>query len=283
MPPETDGLPVIPDERGDDLHGLDNADQADLVIFMAGNQFMVMPRLMEAFATRHPTIRRIFYETLPPKIELHQILSGGAVFQGRVIAAQPDIYTAVSNDAVTKLAAAGRVDPARCFVYLHNRLALMVATGNPRGIASVIDLAQPGIRISQPNPQHEDIAAYILRMYRDAGGAALEKRIMKDKQRGGETLLTTVHHRETPRRLLEGRVDVGPVWATEVAHAAREGLPLEGIAVGAALDQREEVRYVACPLHGGHNPENGAVFLAFLQSDTARRIYADFGFTPSER
>jgi len=274
-------LPVIPDDRANDLHGLAVAEEADLVIFMAGNQFMVMSDLMAAFRARHPHIRQIFYETLPPKIELRQILAGGAVFRGRVIAVPPDVYTTVSPDPVAQLAAADRVDPDRCFVYLHNRLALMVRAGNPRGISSVHDLGRPGVRISQPNPQHEDIAEHILRMYRQAGGEDLVQRIMTEKQQSGETRLTTVHHRETPQRLLNGRVDVGPVWATEVAHALREGHPLEGVAVGDALDQHRAVHYVACPLRTGRHPENARAFLDFLRSDTARRIYTDFGFTPA--
>ena len=280
MPHVKNNLPVIPDDRGNDLHGLDAAEKADLVIFMAGNQFMVMPDLMAAFRARHPHIRQIFYETLPPKIELRQILAGGAVFRGRVIAVPPDVYTTVSPDPVAQLAAADRVDPDRCFVYLHNRLALMVQAGNPRGIRSVRDLGRPGVRISQPNPQHEDIAEHILRMYRQAGGEDLVQRIMTEKQQSGETRLTTVHHRETPQRLLKDRADVGPVWATEVAHALREGRPLEGVAVGEDLDQHREVRYFACPLRNGRNPDHALAFLDFLRSEAARRIYADYGFTP---
>ena len=281
MPPTADNLPVIPDNRNDDLQGLENAENADLVIFMAGNQFMAMPDLMDAFRSRHPAIRNIFYETLPPKIELRQILAGGAVFRGRIIATPPDVYTAVSPKPVDALAAAGLVDPAQCFVYLHNRIALMVARGNPCGIASVSDLGQTGLIISQPNPRYEDIAEHILRMYRQAGGEALVERIMVAKQQTGETRLTTVHHRETPKRLMEGRADVGPVWATEVEHALREDLPLEGIAVGRDLDQRGEVRYVACPVRTGRNPDHARAFLEFLRSDAARRIYTDFGFTPA--
>ena len=281
MPIDADDLPVIPDERRDDLHGLEHAEDADLVVFMAGNQFMAMPRLMAAFHARHPKIRRIFYETLPPKIELRQILAGGALFRGKPIRILPDVYTAVSPDSVDALAAAGAAEPERCFVYLHNRLALMVPAGNPGGVAAVTDLARSGIRVSQPNPQYEDIAGHILRMYRQAGGETLVQRIMEEKRHSGETRLTTVHHRETPRWLREGRVDVGPVWATEVAHAESQGLPLEGVAVGATLDQRDAVRYVACPVRGGRNPHNGGAFLDFLRSPTARRIYADFGFTPS--
>ena len=46
--PESE-LPVIPPERGDDLHNLEAAETADLVLFMAGNQFMVMDDLVGAF------------------------------------------------------------------------------------------------------------------------------------------------------------------------------------------------------------------------------------------
>jgi len=282
MPQKTTDLTVIPDERADDLHGLDVAESADLVVFMAGNQFMAMPDLMTAFRLRHPDIRSIFYETLPPKMELRQILAGGAIFRGRAITTPPDVYTSVSPDTVAKLAAADLVDPDRCFVYLHNRIALMVTKGNPRGIASVPDLGRPGVTISQPNPQHEDIAEHILRMYRKAGGENLVQRIMTDKLQAGATKLTTVHHRETPRWLLDGSVEVGPVWATEIDHAVREGLPLQGIDVGAGLDQRHAVRYFACPIRTGHNPQNGEAFLGFLRSGAARQIYLSYGFTPAE-
>lgn len=282
MPRSDDDLPVIPDDHSEDLHGLENAEVADLVVFMAGNQFMVMPDLMAAFQSRHPEVGRIFYETLPPKIELHQILAGGAVFRRRVIATPPDVYTSVSPKPVDALAKAGLVDPVQCFVYLHNRIALMVARGNPRGIRTVHDLGQTGVTISQPNPRYEDIAEHIVNMYRETGGEALVQRIMVDKQQAGETLLTTVHHRETPRRLMEGFADVGPVWATEIEHALREGLSLEGVEVGEELDQRRAVRYFACPIRSGRHPDHASAFLAFLRTDAAHRIFADFGFTPAE-
>jgi molybdate transport system substrate-binding protein len=281
MPHDTTDLPVIPDERADDFHGLDVAENADLVVFMAGNQFMAMPDLVAAFRAHHPRIRNIFYETLPPKIELRQILAGGAVFRGRKLTTPPDVYTSVSPDTVTILAAANLVDPKRCFVYLHNRLALMVKKGNPRGIASLLDLGRPVVTISQPNPEHEDIAEHILRMYREAGGEKLVHHIMTDKVQTGETRLTTVHHRETPRWLLEGIVDVGPVWATEIEHAVRDGLPIEGVDVAPCFDQRDAVRYFACPIRTGRNPQNGEAFLAFLRSSTARQIYRSYGFVPA--
>ena len=61
-----------------------------------------------------------------------------------------------------------------------------------------------------------------------------------------------------------------------------KGMPLEGIAVGASLDQRHAVRYFACPIRTGRNPQNGRAFLDFLRSDAARHIYLFYGFTPAE-
>jgi len=43
--------------------------------------------------------------------------------------------------------------------------------------------------------------------------------VMEEKRAKGTTLFTKVHHRETPDRIRENMVDVGPVWATETVHA----------------------------------------------------------------
>ena len=272
--------PVIPDEREDDLHGLEDIDRAELVIFMAGNQFMAMETLIAAFRKRCPDIGPIYYETLPPKMELRQILAGGAMFQGRLIDAAADVYTSVSIQGVETLVKSGLVDQDACFAYLRNRISLMLFAGNPLAIKTVEDLGRAGLRISQPSLEHEDIAAHTLTMYRQAGGEALARCIMEDKLARGETLLTTVHHRETPERILSGQADAGPVWATEIEHARRNGLPLDSIAFGPERDQRDRVKYYACPLRNGHNPQNGQRFLEFLQSAEAQGIYRRYGFTP---
>jgi ABC-type molybdate transport system substrate-binding protein len=272
-------LPEIPPERGDDLQGLQHADEAELVLFMAGNQFMALPGLVAAFRRAHPEVGRIFYETLPPGLELRQILAGGARFQGRRIAVPPDVYTTVSPQAVRRLAAAGLTSEDQCFVYLRNRLAIMVPAANPAGVRQVADLGREGVRVSQPDPEHENIAEHVLNMYRAAGGEELVRRITRDKAEAGETSFTTVHHRQTPDRLLSGRADAGPVWATEVAHAREQGLALDGVEPGPELDQRDAVEYFACPVFAGRNQQAGRSFLEFLGSAEARSVFQDHGFT----
>jgi len=91
----------------------------------------------------------------------------------------------------------------------------MVPPGNPAGIATVTELGQEEIRISQPDPANEDIAFHIMDMYCQAGDDQLVQRIMEEKRNQGTTIFKVVHHRETPWRIAEKTSDVGPVWATE--------------------------------------------------------------------
>lgn len=272
--------PTIPQDRIDDLHNLENAANSDLNLFMAGNQFMAMPEIVSAFQAAHPEIGQVYYETLPPGLELRQILAGGAFFRGGLLAVRPDIYTSVSEKAMKTLEKAALIAKGDYHLYLHNRLALMVPKGNPANITSVADLAGGHVRISQPDPKNEDIAFHIVDMYEKAGGKSLVKRIMEDKRAEGTTILTIVHHRETPLRIKKRTVDAGPVWATEIVHARTTGLAFDVIDPGENLDQRDRINYFVCRLKDAPHPENALEFLEFIRSETAGKIYGKYGFTP---
>jgi len=272
-------IPVIPSDRADDLHHLEIADEADLVLFMAGNQFMVMKEIILAFKNKYPDIEKIFYETLPPGLELKQILTGGAFFRDNIIQVQADVYSSVNENAMKTLEDAGHILQKDYHLYLHNRLALMVAKNNPTGITSVADLGKDWIRISQPDPANEDIAYHIIDMYREAGGDELVHRIMEKKRADGTTILTVVHHRETPLRIIKQTVDAGPVWATEAAYAKASGLSIEVVEPGEDLDQRERIKYYICKLKHAPHPENAGRFIDFITSPAAGRIYEKYGFT----
>jgi molybdate transport system substrate-binding protein len=272
-------FPVIPSDRADDLHHLEIANEADLVLFMAGNQFMVMDEIISVFKKKSPDIENIFYETLPPGLELKQILAGGAVFRDNVLDVQADVYSSVSENAMKTLEDAGHILKKEYHLYLHNRLTLMVAENNPAGITSVADLGKDRIRISQPDPANEDIAYHIIDMYREAGGDELVHRIMEKKRAEGTAVFTVVHHRETPLRIIKQTVDAGPVWATEAVYAKASGLSIEVVEPGKDLDQRERIKYYICKLKHAPHPENADRFIDFITSPAAGRIYEKYGFT----
>jgi ABC-type molybdate transport system substrate-binding protein len=271
-------LPIIPSDRADDLHNLEIIDSADLVLFMAGNQFMAMDDLIGAFQNENPNIKNIFYETLPPGLELKQILSGGAVFKDKILNVFPDIYTSVSQKGMQLLENTGFISEGDFHLYLRNRLTLMVVEGNPKKITSVADLGRDDVRVSQPDPANEDIAFHIMEMYRQAGGNELVRRIMEEKRAEGTTIYTIVHHRETPLRISKKTVDIGPVWATETIHARSSGLSFEIIEPGEDLDQRQRINYYICKLLKTPHPQNAQKFINFILSRTAQQIYQQYGF-----
>ncbi|MEE9497632.1 MAG: substrate-binding domain-containing protein [Desulfobacterales bacterium] len=273
-------LPIIPSDRADDLHNLEIADSADLVLFMAGNQFMAMDELIAGFQQEYPNVKNIFYETLPPGLELKQILSGGAVYKNDIINVSPDIYTSVNQKGMGVLENSGYISNGEYHLYLHNRLTLMVPDGNPAVVTSVSDLGRDDVRVSQPDPASEDIAFHIMDMYRQAGGDKLVRRIMEEKRAEGTTIYTIVHHRETPLRISKKTVDAGPVWATEVMHAQNSGLAFEVVEPGEDFDQREHINYYICKLLNAPHPKNAQKFINFILSSPAQQIYQKYGFVP---
>ena len=276
----TRGMPIIPSDRADDLHHLEIAESADLILFMAGNQFMAMKEIISAFKNQYPEIENIFYETLPPGLELKQILAEGAIYRDNILNFYPDIYSSVNQAAMKLLEQAGHIRQGDYHLYLHNRLTLMVPQGNPAAIASVRDLGRDDVRISQPDPDNEDIAYHIIEMYHQAGGSALVDRIMKKKREAGSTFFTVVHHRETPQRISEKTVDVGPVWATEALYAKSRQQAIDVIEPGAGLDQRDKINYYICRLQKSFHPQNAQKFIDFILSATAQKIYKKYGFLP---
>lgn len=275
--------PVIPEGNSEDLHNLELLDQADLILFMAGNQFMLMPELIEQFQEEYPEVRNIVYQTLPPGLELKQILSGGARFCGKSYTILPDVYSSVSWEAMCRLEQEGYIDPKDYFVYLHNKLALIVRKKNPKGICRILDLGREDVVVSQPNLEYENIAEHIQAMYRKAGGEGFVHKLMQEKREQGTSILTTVHHRETPERLIKNEVDVGPVWNTEILAAQNRGLEIEAVEVQKELDQKEEINYYICSLNTGKNPQNANKFLQFIQSKKAGDIFQKYGFIKAGR
>jgi ABC-type molybdate transport system substrate-binding protein len=262
---------VPPVDQTLDLHG-DPADP-QLVVFMAGNQFMVMPELLRAFRRSHPRITRIYYETLPPGIVAQQIADGGLRMGNLVITVRPDVVLA-GHRRISLMRTQGYLGPS--FSYATNVLAIMIRKGNPKHIGSLADLGRRDVRVSMPNPQWEGVEEQIERAYRKAGGEQLVQTIMIAKVADGTTLLTRIHHRQTPLFVLEGRADAGPVWISEALYQERIGAPIGMVAIPPA--QNDTAAYEAAVLRNAPHRRAAQAFVDFLKSPQAQAIYKSYGF-----
>ena len=261
-----------------DLHG--DITDPQLVVFFAGNQFMVVHDLVQAFKQAHPEYKRIFVETLPPGILVQQIEQGALVMGNMRITLQPDVYTAGAK-RINELQ-----DQHHWFEqtedYARNRLAIMVYKGNPKRVRGLKDLGRADVRVSMPNPKWEGIARAIETSFRKAGGDALDHQIMSVKVKAGSTYLTQIHHRQTPLRILRRQSDAGPVWYTE-AYFQQHILHNPAELVEIPADQNLNVTYAAGSMKAAPHPEAAKAFMNFLLSPEGQSVYRRYGFEPPSR
>lgn len=265
---EVDNLP--------DFHG--NPVNPGLSIFVGGNYYFAMAPLVAAFEEQHPELRgKIYYETIPPGLLARQIELGGTITVGNMTwTVKADVYAAGLkrvNDMSDKGFLQGPVVP-----YATNDLTIMVPQGNPAHVASLVDLGKPGVRLVMPNPAFEGIARQIKAALNKAGGAALEKQVYETKVGNGETILTHIHHRQSPMFLMRGLADAGVTWKSEAVFQKQAGNPIGFIDI--APEHNATAVYAAGVVKDAPNPQAAKAWVDFLESPKALAIFERYGFKP---
>jgi ABC-type molybdate transport system substrate-binding protein len=257
-----------------DFHG--SLDNPQLVLFASGNYFFALGQLVNAFGEAYRQYRgHVFYETLPPGLLLKQMDAGGTVTSGNMTwTVKPDVYMA-ELAASMELVQRGRLI-APIITFATNDLAIMVPSGNPAQVARLADLAQPGLMLAMPNPEFEGVAKQIRASLVKAGGEALAQLIYEKKVRNGETLLTRIHHRQTPLFLLQHLVQAGVTWRSEAIFQEEIGNPISHVDIPAEVNTL--ANYSATLVAEAPHPEAARAWLDFLRSDSAFKILERYGF-----
>lgn len=156
-------------------------------------------------------------------------------------------------DETTMAALGSRAGPARAFAT--NRLAIVVAAGNPRNIRSLHDLADPSLTVVLCAPE---VPCGRL------GATALRKAGVDVRPRSFE-----VDVRAVVAKVGLGEADAGIGYVTE----ARAGGPVEVVALPPAEEITARQPIVAL---GGR----GRPFVDLVLSDVGRQVLAAAGFGP---
>jgi ABC-type molybdate transport system substrate-binding protein len=284
-------LPAVPDGKETDLkfyaadggivtgrEALDRMAHANLVLWVAGNQFFAMNDVIAAFQSQHAGTS-VGLITLPPGLLLQAIKADGWTYGGNAYRGRPDIYASVNLGHLKDLRRSGLMESY--FVYMHNELQIMVAKGNPKGIGGIDDLVRPDVRTSMPNPLNEGIMQFYLRK-------VLERHHLWQAISGGKECascqttatnwFTAVHHRETPARIAAGQSDAGVVWKTEGLQALRTNAAVESVELPPQDSLRDEVSYVIGILTATPHADAAKAYLDFVASSVGQEAYAKFGF-----
>ncbi len=264
--PEVDNLP--------DLHG--SPQFARLVIYVGGNYYFAMAQLVERFEKLHPEFKgKLYWETLPPGLLVHQMRAGGRITVGNMTwVAPPDVYLAGAKRVQATIDEGLALPPM--VKYATNTLTIMVPRGNPAGVKSLGDLGADGIKLVMPKPEFEGVARQIQASLEKAGGQALVDKVYKTKVEAGTTRLTQIHHRQSPLLLMTGRAEAGVTWKSEAIFQEEIGNPIEDVDIPA--DQNATGIYAGAVVKGAAHPKAAKMWLDFLKSDAGQQVFHHFGF-----
>ena len=98
------------------------------------------------------------------------------------------------------------------------------------------DLGRPEVRLAMPNPEFEGIARQIKASPEHAGGDKLLSEVYGAKVAGGSTVLTHIHHRQTPLWIMQGNAQAGVTWQSEAMFHEQIGHPVSHVDIPAARE-----------------------------------------------
>lgn len=172
--------------------------------------------------------------------------------------AQADVFASADTTNMAKLTTDG-LTTGSSPIFAHNKLEIVVAPGNPKGITGLADLAKPGLIYITEGPS-VPAGKYALQALAMAGVKVTPKSL--------ETAVTGVIS-----KIELGEADAGIVYTTDVQAA---GTKVQGVPIPDA--QNVIATYPISAVKGSKNLDVANAFIAYILSDAGQTTLATFGF-----
>ena len=173
--------------------------------------------------------------------------------------APADVFASADDANLQKILGAGLVQGSMS-IFASNRLQIAVALGDPKGIASLADLAR------------RDLVVVLAAPSVPAGKYAQDA-----LSKAGVTLTPASQEldvRAVLNKVALGEADAGIVYITDVRSAA-------GRVTGVDIPEQHQVlaRYPIAAVKESRNPRLAQAYVDFLLSDQGQKLLAEFGFS----
>lgn len=141
---------------------------------------------------------------------------------------------------------------------------LAVQKGNPKGLASIQDLTQEGLKVALPNPDYSTCGEMVEKLLSDKG---IKDAVMKNVENR-----LTKGHSQLGTFLKTKAVDAVIMW-NGVANTFRDDLDV----VKTPYEYDEEIRVHVIGLNYSANPELVEAFIEFAKQN-GTQVYGDHGY-----
>ena len=227
--------------------GSNSAGQKDLKVFAASSLTEVLPELADAFDAEHPEAKITFSFGSSSDLAT-QVLEGAPV----------DIFVSADDSNMQKVVEGGEAVSVPT-TFASNTFEIIVAKGNPFGIASVADLANPDlivINCVETAPCGKGAVAIL-----DNAGIKVTPKSYEEKVKGVVTKVTS------------GEADAGIVFVTDVLAA---GDTASGVEIPADINVLSN--YLMVVTKSSSHYELAQAFIDFIAGNAGQTILARFGF-----
>jgi molybdate transport system substrate-binding protein len=237
------------------------AREGELIVFAAASLTEAFTELGAALTAAHPGVRVIF--NFGGSQQLAQQLAQGA---------PADLFASANRRQMAVAVDAGRVGSDTAQVFACNRLVVVYPVANHAGLATLHDLAAPGLKLVLAAPE-VPVGGYA-RDFLDRAAVAADY----GPAYSAAVLANVVSYEENVRAVLSkvvlGEADAGIVYASDVTLDAAE--QVGRMAIPDALNTVAE--YPVAPVVDAAHPALAQAFLDLLLGPEGQAILAKYGF-----
>jgi molybdate transport system substrate-binding protein len=222
-------------------------------IFAAASLTSAFNKIITDFTAQHPGVK------LTPNYNGSDTLVT-QIKQG----APADVFASADTTNMDKLTRVGLVPTSTVHIFARNKLQVIVAKGNPKGIKTLADLAKPGVAVVLENPS-VPAGKYAAQAMATAGVTVTAKSL--------ETSVTAV-----VQKVALGEADAGIVYVTDVATAVAQHEPVEGVDI--PTPPNVVATYPIGIVKAAPNPALATAFEDYVLSPPGQADLTSFGFLP---
>jgi molybdate transport system substrate-binding protein len=190
--------------------------------------------------------------------------------------APADVFASADQRQMAAAVSTGRIAAGAARIFAGNRLVLVFPPANPGRLATLSDLARPGLRLivtAEEAPAGAYAQAFLANAAADpAFGPGFKAAVLQNVVSYEENV------RAVLSKVLLGEADAGIVYVSD-AQAAGPG-ELGQLAI--PPDLNVIAAYPIAPLADSSRPELAAAFIAFVLGPEGQQILAAHGFLPRD-
>ena len=237
--------------------------QMSLTVFAAASLTDAFQTISKNFSTAHPGVDVVF--NFAGSQQLAQQIGQGA---------PADLFASANASQMAVAIESGRVVSGTEQLFVRNRLVVVTPVDNPAGIATLADLAKPGLQIVLATKE-VPVGQYALDFLDKAEADGTLGAGYRDA-----VLANVVSYEENVRTVLAkvtlGEADAGIVYRSDVTPTAAEQVQRIGIP-----DNLNTIAsYPIAPLSDSPHAALAQQFIDYLLSPAGQQILEDAGFMP---